>query len=124
VSNDANASLPGRSGATRFASIGLAAVILAYGGSVVFRKKPFNSDDAVKQKLSEGWAPAGEHPSLGTPIYQWDPYIETDKPRLLGPVTKLDVPYHTQRLTQVKITRHRNLLLDIKDGEQRYWVQK
>jgi hypothetical protein len=109
---------------TRFASIGLAAVILAYGGSVLFLKKPFNSDDAVKEKLAEGWVPADEHPTLGTAIYQWDPYIETDKPRLLGPVTKLNVPYHDQRLTQVKITRHRNLLLDIKAGEQRYWVQK
>ena len=99
-------------------------MLLAYGGSVLLQAKPFDSEKAVRQKLAEGWAPANEHPSLGTVIYQWDPYIETDKPRALGPVTKLDVPYHMQHLVQVKITRHRNLLLDIQPGEQRYWVQK
>ncbi|RYG27254.1 hypothetical protein EON82_00200 [bacterium] len=124
MSNDANAFLPGRWGFTRFASIGLAAILLAYGGNLLFREKAFDSDDAVRRAMADGWFPAEPNPSLGTPIYQWDPYIETDKPRLLGPVTKLNVQYHRQRLTQVKLTPHRNLLLDIKEGEQRYWVQK
>lgn len=124
MSNDANTILSKGWGVTRFASIGLAAVILSYGSSVLLRPKPFNSADEVEKRLAEGWAPADERPALGTIIYQWDPYIEDDKPRPLGPVTKVNVPYHQQRLTQVKITRHRNLLLDIKMGEERYWVQK
>ena len=73
MSNDAAAFLPGRWGVARFASIGIAAVLLAYGGNVLFREKPFNTDDAVKKAMADGWAPAQSSPSLGTPIYQWDP---------------------------------------------------
>lgn len=124
MSNDANAFISGRRSTARFASLGLGAVLLVFGGNLLLRHKPFDTDAAVDKALADGWAPAMEHPTLGTPIYQWDPYIEGDKPRLLGPVTKTNVSYHTQVLTQVKITPHRNLLLDIKQGEMRYWVQK
>lgn len=103
--------------------LGLVAAALVARPAIAHRGQP-NEADILGMANAQGILLAEEHPSKGTPMYQWDPELHDIPPFYIGAV--VDTAYRLQGKTYILVKRPHSpgLCLDIKKDEMRYWVRK
>ncbi len=90
-----------------------------------FLKSSYDPDEATILGIAKdrGILPLEPHPGKGTAVYQWDPELRDIAPFFIGAVTDPIFQSHGHAYTVVKRPHFPSLYIDIKPGDNRYWVK-